>query len=82
MIIQTMIVITGVIAIFMTQSKNVNVQKYACIFGLIGQPFWIWASLESEQWGMLTVSVLYTIAWFQGFYNYWIEEKNATPIHH
>jgi hypothetical protein len=42
------------------------------VFGLIGQPFWFWAAIAAEQWGVLAVSVLYAIAWARGFYAFWI----------
>lgn len=77
MIDQAIIAITGVVAIFLTQSSERRWQKYACIVGLVGQPFWIIATLDSNQWGMFVLSVFYTLAWIQGVRNFWFKcEKN------
>ena len=44
MMIQIIILLTGAIAIWLTQQPNEKLKKYACIFGLIGQPFWFYAA--------------------------------------
>jgi hypothetical protein len=69
---QVIIAITGVVAIFLTQSRDRNWQKYACIIGLIGQPFWIMATFHSEQWGMFVLTIFYTLAWCRGIFTFWI----------
>ena len=77
MIGQIIIAITGVVAIFLTQSQNPNIQKHACLVGMAGQPFWIMAALETEQWGIFFLSVFYTVAWGQGIYNFWLRFDKA-----
>lgn len=67
-----MIALTGVSAIWLSQSKRTDYRKYASILGLIGQPFWFYSSFASEQWGIFLLSFFYTMAWARGFYNYWI----------
>ena len=47
-------------------------KKYACIFGLIGQPFWLYTTYNSEQWGMFILSLFYTYAWWLGIKNNWL----------
>ncbi len=71
-IAQIGIALTGVTAIFLTQSKSKQLQRFACLFGLAGQPFWIWAALDAEQWGILALTVLYTFAWAKGLWVYWL----------
>lgn len=70
---QVGIACTGVTAIFLTQSKSRELQRFACIFGLAGQPFWIWSALLAEQWGILTLTALYTFAWCKGVWLYWLK---------
>ena len=38
----------------------------ACIFGLLGQPFWFYASWQAGQWGIFAVSIVYMAAWLRG----------------
>jgi hypothetical protein len=72
MITQFCILVFGLAAIYLTQQKNENLKKYACIFGLLSQPFFIYSTISSEQWGMFVLSVFYTFAWMIGFNNYWV----------
>lgn len=69
------IALTGAIAVFLTQSASANVRRYACIFGIVGQPFWFMAAYKAGQAGVLFVSVLYAAAWAKGFYTHWISGK-------
>lgn len=72
MIAQAGIALTGTIAIFLTQSKNEEARRYACLFGIAGQPFWIYETGMAGQWGMFALTFLYTIAWLKGIYTHWI----------
>lgn len=67
------IAIFGVLAIWLSQSQSYEARKWASVAGLIGQPFWFWASYTSEQWGILALSVAYSAAWSRGFWTYWIK---------
>ncbi|CAB4121247.1 hypothetical protein UFOVP154_58 [uncultured Caudovirales phage] len=73
MIDQIGIALTGVTAIFLTQSKHDWLRRYACLFGMAGQPFWIYSALHAQQWGVLTLTALYTAAWAKGIYAHWIQ---------
>jgi hypothetical protein len=35
-------------------------------FGLLGQPFWLYATWTAHQWGMFAVSVYFTLAYALG----------------
>ncbi len=69
---QFAIAIFGVTAVFLSQSSVDKRRRYACIFGLIGQPFWFYAAWSSQQWGMFALCVLYTWAWGKGFWSNWM----------
>jgi len=75
MIEQGVIAFTGTVSIFLTQSKTQEKRKYACLVGLAGQPFWMYATYSTAQWGMFALTILYTLAWTQGIYNNWIKTK-------
>lgn len=73
MIEQIVIFITGIAAVWLSQDEKPVMRKYACLFGLAGQPFWLYASYQASQWGILVLSIVYTIAWAKGFYVFWIK---------
>lgn len=79
MISQIGIVFFGVLAAWLTQQANENRKKYACIFGLISQPFWVYSSIESNQWGIFLLSIIYTGVWLIGFKNYWVKGSSNEP---
>lgn len=72
MIEQIGIALTGVTAIFLTQAKHEPLRRYACLFGMAGQPFWAYAAITAEQWGIPVLTVLYTIAWAKGVWTFWL----------
>lgn len=72
MIEQLVIALTGVPAVFLSQSKLLERQRWACVVGLLGQPFWFIVTVRAEQWGMVALCVVYTCAWARGFWNYWV----------
>lgn len=65
----------GVTAVFLSQQKNIKYQKYACIFGLLSQPFWFYATYKAEQWGIFILCFFYAVVWIIGFKNYWIKAE-------
>lgn len=75
MIDQIGIALTGVTAIFLTQSKLESRRRYACLFGMAGQPFWFYAAISAEQWGVTFVCVLYAFAWAKGVWMHWLKPK-------
>ena len=76
MIDQIGIALTGVTAIALSQSAP-RLQRYACLFGLAGQPFWIWSAWHAGQWGILALTSLYTLAWAKGLWTHWIRRPKA-----
>lgn len=74
MIEQVAIAATGATAVWASQDTREQVRKWACIFGLIGQPFWFYAAYTAGQWGIFAVCFLYAFAWGRGFYNHWVRE--------
>jgi len=75
MIEQIAIAATGVTAIWLTQSKSAQARRFACLFGLAGQPFWFAAAIAAEQWGIVILCCFYTVAWARGVWNSWLSPK-------
>lgn len=72
---QLAIAITGGLAIWLTQQSNNALKKYACLFGLAGQPFWVYSAYAEEQWGILALTIFYTYSWYLGLKNNWLITK-------
>lgn len=72
MIEQIGIAMTGAVAIFLSQDRRASVRRYACIFGLLGQPFWFYSTWQAEQWGTFALCFLYGLSWARGFWNNWV----------
>jgi hypothetical protein len=66
------IALCGVIAVWLTQDQRESRRRWACIFGMLGQPFWFYATWKAEQWGILALCTLYTYAWARGVWTYWL----------
>ena len=85
MIAQLGIATLGVAAVWLSQDPRPAVRRYACLFGLAGQPFWFYATWSSEQWGMFALCFLYSWAWFTGLRQHWLSrqaDEAAAPAAH
>ncbi|MGE8448905.1 MAG: hypothetical protein ACN6O1_22070 [Comamonas sp.] len=69
---QVAIAVLGAAAAWLSQARSESFRRWACIFGMLGQPFWFYASWKAEQWGIFAVSVLYALAWMKGLWIHWI----------
>jgi len=66
------ITLSGVIAIWLSQDERAAWRRWACIFGMLGQPFWFYAAWKAEQWGIFALCTLYTYAWARGVWTHWL----------
>jgi hypothetical protein len=76
MIDQVAIAVLGTVAIWLSQDPRPWKQRWACVFGLGAQPFWIYAAWQAAQWGILALAVVYTAAWGRGAWHFWIAPNN------
>jgi len=77
MIEQVFIALTELIAIWLLQDKRKEYCKWACIFGLLGQPFWFYSSYMANQWGAFTLCFFFSAAWIKGIKDYWINQDQG-----
>jgi hypothetical protein len=61
----------GVPAVLLAMDPAWSRRRWAPIFGLAGQPFWFWSAISAEQWGIVLLSVLYTLSYIRGLRTYW-----------
>jgi len=65
---QWIIVIMGIITVTLFNCGNMRLIKYGSLTSLITQPFWIYATYTSGQWGMFVLSLYYTLMAGVGVY--------------
>lgn len=65
----------GVTAIYLSQDTRESRRRWASVFGLCGQPFWIFETVSAQQWGILALCVLYTWSWWRGFRHHWLKAR-------
>lgn len=70
------IALFGLTAIWLSQDERESWRKWACLFGLSGQPFWFYSSFVAEQWGILLLWVFYTMAWWKGVKTHWLNKES------
>lgn len=68
---QVAIFILGVTSIILVARKN----KWGFVFGLLAQPFWYITSFINKQWGVFFVSIIYTLSWAYGIYEWFFKNK-------
>ena len=71
---EIMLFVCGAVSIFLLNLNN-RYSKYGVIIGLIGQPFWYISAYNSQSWGIFSVSILYSISFIVGIYNFWFKNK-------
>lgn len=71
MIEQLGIALFGVTAVFLSQDSRESWRRWACVAGLLGQPFWFYATWKAGQWGILALCFVYALSWARGVRTYW-----------
>jgi hypothetical protein len=74
---QIVIAFTGAAAAWLSQDRRPQLARWACVFGLVGQPFWVYATWEAGQWGMIMLTLAYTGAWVRGAWVFWVKPLRA-----
>lgn len=72
---QIAIGVCGVTSIYLTNDPRENWRRWACIFGMTAQPFWMYATFTASQWGIFGLSFLYAWGWSRGIRHRWIKRK-------
>jgi hypothetical protein len=62
----------GLTAVLLSQLPQERARRWACIFGLAGQPFWLYATGSTAQWGMFALCVAYSLIWAVSFWRQWV----------
>lgn len=79
-IVQLAIMCLSGTAIFLTNYPKEEVKKFACFFGIAGQPFWLYTSFTNDQWGIFSLALFYLGSWLMGLSAYWLKPVYASKI--
>lgn len=71
---QILLMVLSLIAVALTQTPY-PFHKWAPVFGLASQPFWLYSTYEAGVWGIFILSVIYTLIWFYGCWKHWIKKE-------
>lgn len=71
---QILLGVLSVLAVACTQA-NYPIHKWAPIFGILSQPFWLYSTWTAGLYGIFLLSVLYTLIWAYGCWKYWIKKE-------
>lgn len=66
LIVQVIVLVSGSLSVWMTQSPSRALRRWACVVGIVGQPAWLAFTWSAGQWGMFAVSLVVTAAWLRG----------------
>lgn len=69
---QVAIAVLGAAAAWLSQERRSHWRRWACIFGMLGQPFWLYVTWHAGQTGMFVLSIVYAAAWIRGIWVNWI----------
>jgi hypothetical protein len=73
---QVWLPLTGLPAIYCVAKKS----KLAPLFGLLGQPAWIYSAVYTRQWGMLVLNLTYTCMWVLTAYHWWTKRAISLAV--
>jgi len=79
-IITSIISLLSLCSIVLAYYKPVDLRRYACLFGLAAQPFWIAHVWISQAWGILPLTPAYTLLYLLAVRDHWYRAatKSAT----
>lgn len=58
--LQLTLAVLSLLALWMLTSDNALMRRWGSVMGLASQPFWLWATLDSEQYGIFFIACVYT----------------------
>lgn len=64
--IQLALAFFGLSAMWMAMGKSARARKFAPLVGLCGQPFWIVFAVQASVWGLLALSLAYSVVYVRG----------------
>lgn len=77
MLEQIALAILGTSAAWLSQDARPRVARFACLFGLVAQPFWFMVEIAASNWPVVWLCCVYSAGWIRGLLNFWIRPWQA-----
>lgn len=71
MLTQLALAAFGLTAMWLAMGKSPAGRRWAPVVGLAGQPFWIAFAIASSAWGLLALSIAYSLVYVRGIWVQW-----------
>lgn len=71
MIAQLCIAFMSLAATYLSLHRLASVRRFACVFGIAVQPFWMATTYASHQWGMFALCFVYGGLWIANAWRNW-----------
>lgn len=71
-VMQVCIVVLSLLATWL--SLHPTRQRYACVFGVAVQPFWLVVTYQNRQWGMFALCFVYGAIWLKSAWQHWVQQ--------
>lgn len=68
------------IAVWLSQSRSAGLRRWACLFGLLGMPYWLYASGMANQWEMFALLLVCALGWVKGFWVHWLAPRRREAM--
>lgn len=75
MLTQIALAAFGLTALWLAMGDSYLGRRWAPVVGLAGQPWWVWFAINSEAWGLLVLSLAYTVVYACGAWVQWRPER-------
>lgn len=75
MLSQVAIGLLGVASVMLVTSKDESLRRIAAPIALMAEPFWFYTAYVNDQWGILLLTLIYTVRWGQVFIRDWVRRK-------
>lgn len=70
-LIQIALAVFGLTAMWLAMGHSAKGRKFAPIIGLLGQPFWLIFSWQSQAWGLMLLSAAWSLVYVRGIAVHW-----------
>jgi hypothetical protein len=77
-LITIVISVLSLASISLAYYKAKDLRRFACLFGLAAQPFWIAHVVMSEAWGILPLTPAYTVLYLVAIKQHWLAPTEQT----
>ena len=70
-LVQAAILILSGVTAWLLASKHARVRRWGYVVGIVGEPFWLYASWVTNQWGVVLLALWWTAQYIRGAINNW-----------